>query len=1011
MTTPTTQPWDELVHEAIESSPDEPGRPPRLSVADRAALLDDAVEMLVVLDRSGQLLHANRSASDVLGWVPDDGPTPIVEFIHPDDRSSMRFSLEQFVAGSPMRRKRLRIRHRGQRWVWVEILSRNRLGVPGVDGIVITARDVSDQVAAERRVAESEQRFRSLITASTDAVIMAEPDGTVLYTSPRAETLLAGAGASVGGLASAIHPDDVERARACFAAARDGAQGSQHELVLRVPAASGEWRWMESWIVNQLGVPGVDSLVIYGRDITASRRTEAMLRSRLEADDLVARISARFVEVSADQIDQAIEESLAALGTFARADRAWIFQLHRDHRHIDHTHEWCAPGITSVIDDLQGLRIEDLPGFAEWIGDPSPLLIGSVAAMGDDLAAERTILEDQGIRSMAAQAMFVKGELYGLIGLDAVTEEVQWPEQVVWALEACANIFGSALRRCEAETELAMNEARFRAMVDHAADGVRVLDGELRSTYISPAVLRITGCQAEDLVDPGIRLLQVHPDDRDFVEECRRQVLARPGELVTGTFRMLRPDGTWVHLEEISTNLLEDPAVRGIVVNVRDVTERHRHEAELVEQARRDPLTGLPNRLLFDEMVDAALARRQLTGAQLAVLSFDLDRFKLINDSLGHQTGDAVLVEAGERLRGALRGGDVVARLGGDEFAMLCEPIERDEIPELVDSIVERFREPFNVGDHRFYATAAVGVAVSDHQTTRSSLVRAADTARAEAKASGGDRGSVFAGELADTASERIQLEAGLRRALDVGELVLHYQPIIDLGSGSVVGAEALLRWQHPTRGLLAPAAFLEVAEQTGLIGPIGEWVMGEATNQLADWTRSAALDTFTMHINVSVRQLADGGVAATIARMIDMFDIEPGQLCVEITESTLLAGQGPIEELAAIQAAGVLVALDDFGTGHSSFAYLRHLAIDVLKIDRQFVDGLTVSNSDTAIVTAIVSLAQSLGLTTVGEGVETVEQLEALRSYGCDHAQGYLFARALPAEAFLDHLGGHHGY
>jgi diguanylate cyclase (GGDEF)-like protein/PAS domain S-box-containing protein len=959
--------------------------------------------MLVVLDSRGYLVHANLAASQRLGWTPGDDPVPVATFIHPDDRDDAQAALERFVEGLPMRRKRLRITSADGQWSWVEVLSRNRLGSPGVDGIVVTARDVTDQVTAERRVVESEQRFRSLVTASADAVLMLGADGSVVYSSPQAEAYFHLAGGTTDDLMEMVHPDDHDVVRATFLEAAASRVGDQRRLVLRIRAESG-WRWFESWIVNQIGVAGVDSLVVYGRDVTGQRLTEEALRARVDADQLVASIAARFVDVGADEVHEAVGHALAELGAYCGADRAWIFQLHPDGRHVEYTHEWCAPGISSEIDEMKGLPIEDLPGFAGWIGDPQPLLIRSVANMSPALRSEQRVLADQGIRSLAAQAMFVRGELYGLIGLDAVTDEVTWPDHVVSSLVACANIFGSALRRCEAEAALSMNEARFRAMFEQALDGVRVVDADLRIVYASPAVTRITGYTAEELREPGVRLLLIHPDDRDLVEESRTELRDNPGRTVTGTYRMLRPDGTWVHIEECSTNLLHDPAVRGVVMNMRDVTERHLHELELVAQARRDPLTALPNRLLFEELLDAALARVQLTGAHLAVLSLDLDRFKLVNESLGHRTGDAVLHEAAARLRAALRGGDVVARVGSDEFVMLCEPVDPDELGELTERVLEAFRAPFTIEGHPVYTTVSMGYSTSDRgDASRAVLMRQADAALTLAKQSGGNRAMEFSGSLGDAARERLDVEADLRSALVDDDLMLQYQPIIEIATGSVVGVEALLRWDHPSRGLLAPSSFLDVAEETGLIGPIGAWVIGASCRQLAIWRRTPATSSLSLHLNVSVRQLHDGGVAETLRATLTATELDPSQVCVEITESAVLAGEGSLAELEAIQALGVRVALDDFGTGHSSLSYLRNLAIDVLKIDREFVDGLAGPSSDAAIVAAIVNLATSLGLTAVGEGVESAEQADALADLGCHHAQGDWFAPPLPAAELED--------
>jgi diguanylate cyclase (GGDEF)-like protein/PAS domain S-box-containing protein len=954
--------------------------------------------MLVVIDAAGTLVHANLQASRSLGWAPGDAPVPIIRFIHPDDQAEATAALERFVDGiTPMRRKRLRIGAAGDQWTWVEVLSRNRIGVEGVDGIVISARDVTEQVNAEQQLSESEQRFRSLVSASADSIIMIKPDGTVVYRSPHADEILGPTEANTGeDLLSVVHPDDHDAIRRAVLDASTGEVGTQVRVVARIARAEG-LAWYESWVVNQLGVPGVDALVVYGRDVTAQRLAEDSLRARIEADELVARIATRFVEVGADEIQGAVGEALAELGAFCDADRAWIFHLQPDGRHIDYTYEWCAPGIASEIDKLEGFPVGDLPALSRWIGDPRPLLIDSVADMDEAMAVERAILEDQSIQSIAAQGMFVRGDLYGLIGLDAVRQQVHWPDQVAWVLEACATIFGSALRRCEAETALVMNEARFRAMFDQAADGVRVLDADLNTVYASPAVARITGYAPDEWRDPGMRLLLIHPDDRDFVEECREKLRSSPGITITGGYRLLRPDGSWVYLEEWSTNLLHDPAVQGFVINMRDVTERRRHEEELVAQARRDPLTGLPNRLLFDELLDAALARAQLTDGQVAVVALDLDRFKLVNESLGHPTGDAVLTHSAARLRARLRGGDVVARVGSDEFVVLIEPVDAQALRELTDGVVAAFQEPFDVDGQAVYSTASVGVTVSDGTSNAAAVLRQAESALTEAKQAGGNRAVVFSGRLGDAARERLAVESDLRASVAAGELRLHYQPIIATGDGSVVGAEALLRWEHPERGLLAPGAFLDVAEETGLIVPMGAWVIGEACHQLAQWQHSPVFAALTIHVNVSVRQLRDGGVADTLRAALGAAGLDAERLCVEITESALLSGENAVAELAAIQALGVKIALDDFGTGHSSLSYLRTLAIDVLKIDREFVDGVTGDGSDAAIVTAIVNLAGSLGLDTVGEGVETPEQAEALRDLGCRHVQGYWYARPLP--------------
>ena len=872
---------------------------------------------------------------------------------------------------------------------------------------------VDDQQGAAddpaRQLVASEQRLRALITASADAIFMMDRAGKVTYLSPQMTRALGTPTAAPDDrmLLAAVHREDQAEVFATYRAAFAGEVGSQHAVTHRIFLRTGEILWVEARIVNQLGVEGIDALVVNARDVTARERAERRLRRRLEAEDLLGRIASRFVDVLADQLDDALDRTLAEVGEFCGADRAWIFQVGPDGHTVEHTHEWCALGVPGEIDELRGLSVDTLPSFAAWMRDPGPLVIPSVARMPEEQAAERSVLEAQGIKSLAGHGMFVRGTLYGLVGLDAVERERRFANTELWLLRSVADVFGAALRRCHVEEALASSEERFRAMIHHATDGVRLLDEDLRTIYASPAVAIITGYTDGEIEDPGARLDKVHPDDRAAVERARADSLASPAIPVTCSYRCRHREGHWIHLEEVMTNLLDDPSVAGVVANMRDVTADRRHEAELLAQARRDPLTDLPNRRLFDELVDAAISRIARTGAQLALVYLDLDRFKLVNDSFGHHIGDALLVDAAERLRTAVRGGDVVARLSGDEFAVLCEPVDdEEEALSIADRVLEAFREPFTLGGRTIYSTASVGVVLSgDRGRDRARLLRDADAAMYSAKAGGRNRTAVFSGTLVAMARERLEVEVGLRAAVPHDQLCLHYQPIVSLRTGGVTGVEALLRWEHPERGMLTPASFLDVAEETGMIVPIGQWVVREACRQLARWVAAGVGEGLELHVNVSVRQLVEAGIADAVQLAIAETGVDPSRLCVEITESALLAGDDATRELKAVRAAGVRLALDDFGTGHSSLSYLRHLDLDILKIDRSFVDGVVDDEHDTAIVTAIVRLAESLGLTTVGEGVETATQASALAALGCDQAQGFWCSPAIASddvESFL---------
>jgi diguanylate cyclase (GGDEF)-like protein len=438
-------------------------------------------------------------------------------------------------------------------------------------------------------------------------------------------------------------------------------------------------------------------------------------------------------------------------------------------------------------------------------------------------------------------------------------------------------------------------------------------------------------------------------------------------------------------------------------------------------RALHDPLTGLANRGLLMEQLGQALARARRRPGSVAVLFLDLDRFKVVNDSLGHAAGDDLLVEVARRLERVMRSADTVARLGGDEFVVLAEDVGGvDEALSLARRLREAVAVPMPVGSgQRLVITASVGIAVSAPDAdpgaddddarsggvvaTPSSLLWDADVAMYRAKDSGRDRVQLFEDGLRAGSLGRFRSEAMLRHALDHDGLRLHYQPLVDLATGTLAGAEALVRLQDPDRGLIQPAEFIPVAEETGLVVPLGAWVVAEAAAQAAAWQalQPVGAPPMTVSINLSGRQLSTPGFAVNVGAAIARSGADASHLCFEVTENTLLdAGGSSVATLERLKELGVRVAIDDFGTGHSSLTWLRRLPADFLKVDRTFVAGLGTDPGDTAIVRAVLDLGRALGLTTVAEGVETPEQLAALRDLGCDWAQGFHLARPAPPES-----------
>jgi diguanylate cyclase (GGDEF)-like protein/PAS domain S-box-containing protein len=529
--------------------------------------------------------------------------------------------------------------------------------------------------------------------------------------------------------------------------------------------------------------------------------------------------------------------------------------------------------------------------------------------------------------------------------------------------------------------------------------------------YVSAGVEAILGFSAREwLADPGLWARQMHPDDRE-------RIFAREDSLVEPTvpdeYRLRHRDGRTVWVRDEAA-LVTDAHGRmrwhGVIS---DITDRKLVEAELERrgeiiryQAAHDPLTSLPNRVLFQDRLVQALAR---PGAQIAVVLLDIDNFKLVNDSLGHSAGDELLMKIAPRLATALRPGDTIARLGGDEFVVLLEQIPDERSAALVaERIVSCFEAPFQLSAGEHFAKASLGIAIAGAEGSEpASLIRDADAAMYQAKARGRARFEIFDRAMRARTVERLSVENDLRRALERDELRVVYQPIVSLRDSSIASLEALLRWEHPTRGVVLPADFIPVAEESGLIEPIGRWVLGAACAQAAAW-HSLRPDSRPLGIavNLSVRQFTQRALEAIVAQTLAESGIEPSSLCLEITESVLLdEPDGVAETIRRLARLGVRFVLDDFGTGYSSLAYLSGLPIDGLKVDQSFVKSLGADQRSTAITTAIVRMAQALSLEVIAEGVEAAHQLQALRVLRCELAQGFYFHGPLPARAISELL------
>ncbi len=556
--------------------------------------------------------------------------------------------------------------------------------------------------------------------------------------------------------------------------------------------------------------------------------------------------------------------------------------------------------------------------------------------------------------------------------------------------------------------DMQRNEERFRSLVQNASDGVVVLgeDGLIR--YESPAVERILGRRAEERVGQPIRT-DIHPEDRSAVERGLADVAAVSGSEARVEFRARHADDSWRTLESIAKNLLDDPAVGGVVINYRDITERKTLEEQLRHQAFHDVLTGLENRFLFLDRLGHALARAGRGGRPTAVLFLDLDDFKAVNDRLGHAEGDRLLVAVGGRLKAVTRAGDTVARLGGDEFAIIIEETNSAEADQAAARVLEALTPAFELGDRQIAVRVSIGIAVqASDGADADELLRRADIAMYAAKAGGGNRHVTYEPQLYNATVARMELKADLRGALERGELHVAYQPIVDLESAAITGSEALMRWNHPTHGEVAPMDFIPLAEESDLILEIGRWILETACRQTRAWQGTAGREDMQISVNLSGRQILDPHLAADVARALAESGLAPRNLTLEMTESVLVQDvAATVDTLRALKALGVRLAIDDFGTGYSSLSYLRQFPIDILKIDRSFISSLDGSTDSLALVRSILNLSSTLRLETVAEGIEELGQREVLRGLGAQQGQGYLFARPMVPDDLGELLAG----
>ena len=734
----------------------------------------------------------------------------------------------------------------------------------------------------------------------------------------------------------------------------------------------------------------------------------------------VALSSERLLRAEGD-IASRLQEVLAHLGAAAGADRAYLFQNVRDPQGrlwMDLQAEWNAPGIRQIFDDPDNHLHPYAPAFTRlielfWRGD---VLADIVRTMPE---SEREVLESEGARSILFVPVFVRDEWWGYLGFDDCTDERVWTDLEIDALRAVAGHLEVVFDRQLKESTQDLESDRYRSMIEcgPAVSYIDATDESASTIFISPQIEAMTGYTPREWIENGeLWPSLLHPDDkaRALAENERHNETGEPFRL---DYRLLHRDGRLVWVHDEATMVRDGRGAprfsHGVMM---DISDRKRSEENVAFLAYHDELTGLPSRSMFDELLELSISRAQRHEGAVAVIAVDVDDFRLVNDSLGRVTGDEILKVVADRLRGASRETDLVARRGGDQFLLLMADLQRDAGGEMETAIVraeaaarrvaDAMLVPIAIDGQELYVSVSMGISLFPQDAEDANdLQRNADAAMHDSKKTG-PAGYRVSSRGAFDSSAKLQFVTRLRKAVDSQRWALHYQPVVELGTGRMVGVEALIRWIEPDGTMIPPGDFIPLAEELGLIELIGDWVVRELVYQSQAWHE---LDIgLEIGFNLSPRQFWQPDLAQRILGRIVDGGIEPADVLVEITETSAMMDPDRAQEILwDLHRGGLRIAIDDFGTGYSSLSRLREMPVDVLKIDRSFVSNVESDGQSASIVGAFLDLARGLGMTTLAEGIETPGELGFLRERGCMLGQGFLFSKPVPPEEIIAYAFG----
>ena len=801
-------------------------------------------------------------------------------------------------------------------------------------------------------IGEREERFRTIVNQMPGAVFRYRPDGPIDFLSDAIENISGyPAAVLVRGTTAMwsdiIAPPDRRAQRRAVATAI--ASGQAYQIEYRIIDASGIERWVSEngqpqWTDG--GVVCIDGIL---SDISERKHNEM-------------------------RIEGLLAEQSAIL------DNVMFGVMFVRHRRVVSVNRRC--------EELFGYANESLTGGSTALIFPNQESYDAVGQQHYAVLAEgKYVTEERQYRRR-------DGSVFWCLVSGFALDPLRPQEGSIW-------VFADITERKLAEEKLRLSAT----VLEHIADGVMVTDTAGRIVAINPAFTQITGYTEAEVLGAPSSLSRQGRYDTAFYHGLWKELCATG--FGRGDIWNVRKNGD-TYLESLTVSAVRDTEgavnpVTHYVAVFSDITKVRQSQDKLDHMAHHDPLTALPNRLLFQDRLAHALQRAARDHEQLAVLFIDLDRFKNVNDTLGHHVGDELLKQVAGALAEQLREGDTLARLGGDEFIVLLENVGEAGAGHVAEKLVAMFERPFIVADYELFVTGSVGISVfPDDAVDLNLLIRNADVAMYQAKARGRNGYQFYAPSMTGEGVERLRLEAMLRRSIDRHEIHLNYQPQVDMATGSLIGVEALVRWHNPELGHVPPSRFIPVAEDTGFINQLGKWVLEEACRQMMRW-EAAGLLVPKMAVNLSVKQFERGSIVAMVANILRETGLAPQRLQLEVTESVIMNTGDALAFINDLHGIGVGLAIDDFGTGYSSLAYLKQLPVQTLKIDRSFIQDIATDSNDEAITIAIIQLGKSLNLSVIAEGVETEQQAVFLQRHGCRHAQGYYFARPAPADAVLE--------